>query len=280
MNWKAWLIVAGVLILVGCLLLSVVMSGIKWNFAKLVTAKYETNRYEFDETFTNISVLTETADVVLQPATDGKTSVVCYEQEHATHAVTLKDGTLGIRLLDERKWYEHIGINFQSPKITLYIPQSRCGDLTVESTTGDVEIAEGFQFDRVVLTLTTGDIRLQKLTAEALDLELTTGDVQLTDTNCKTLNIEGTTGKMVLKNVIAAEKLTLELSTGSIRFDGCDAGEIKAETSTGSITGSLLTPKIFYAESNTGKVTVPRTTTGGICELTTNTGSIKITLTE
>ena len=280
MNWKIWLIVAGVLILVGCLLLSCVMNSIKWNFTKLATSQYETNRYEFSEAWENLSIETETANVILKPATDGKTSVVCDEQENARHAVTVKDGTLEIRLVDQRKWYEHIGLNFHSPKITLYIPQSRCGNLTVESTTGDVEVAEGFQFDRVALTLTTGDIRLQKLTAEALDLELTTGDVQLTDTNCKTLNIEGTTGKMVLKNVIAAEKLTLELSTGSIRFDGCDAGEISAQTSTGSITGSLLTPKIFYAESNTGKVTVPRTTTGGICELTTNTGSIKITLTE
>lgn len=280
MNWKNWLIAAAILVLVGCLLLAVVMSGIKWNFTKLATTQYETNRHEFSEAWENLSIYTKTADVVLKPAADGKTTVVCCEQENAKHTVTVKDGTLEIRLVDERKWYEHIGINFQSPSITLYIPQSQCGDLTVESSTGDVEIAEGFQFDRVDLELTTGDIRLQQLTAEALELELTTGDVQLTDIHCKTLNAEGTTGKMALKNVIAAETLTLELSTGSIRFDGCDAGEIKAETSTGSITGSLLTPKIFYAESNTGKVTVPRTTTGGICELTTTTGSIKITLTE
>ena len=96
MNWKIWLIAAGILVLVGCLLLAVVMSGIKWNFTKLATTQYETNRYEFSEAWEDLSIYTETANVILKPATDGKTSVVCCEQENAKHTVTVKDGTLRV----------------------------------------------------------------------------------------------------------------------------------------------------------------------------------------
>ena len=76
MNWKIWLIAAAILVLVGCLLLAVVMSGIKWNFTKLSTTQYETNRYEFSEAWEDLSIYTKTANVVLKPAADGKTTVV------------------------------------------------------------------------------------------------------------------------------------------------------------------------------------------------------------
>ena len=59
-----------------------------------------------------------------------------------------------------------------------------------------------------------------------------------------------------------------------------DAGEIFIKTTTGSVKGSLLSSKIFMARSDVGKITVPRTTTGGICEIETDTGTINITISE
>ena len=48
------------------------------------------------------------------------------------------------------------------------------------------------------------------------------------------------------------------------------------KTDTGKVVGSLLSEKVFIAETSTGKVSVPKTTTGGKCEITTSTGDIKI----
>jgi hypothetical protein len=50
------------------------------------------------------------------------------------------------------------------------------------------------------------------------------------------------------------------------------------ETSTGSVKGTILTPKIFMIRSDTGKINVPETTTGGICRIRTSTGNISITI--
>ena len=44
----------------------------------------------------------------------------------------------------------------------------------------------------------------------------------------------------------------------------------------GDIEGTLLTDKIFMAESDIGEVDVPKTTSGGRCEINTNTGDIDI----
>ena len=84
------------------------------------------------------------------------------------------------------------------------------------------------------------------------------------------------TGDVNLTQFIASGRITIKRSTGDIRFDMCDAAELEVETDTGSIRGSLLTEKVFIAKSDTGRVSVPETTSGGVCKLTTDTGDIKI----
>ena len=67
-------------------------------------------------------------------------------------------------------------------------------------------------------------------------------------------------------------------STGDITFDGCDGAEIFAESTTGDICGTLLTEKVFIASTSTGSIDVPKTVSGGRCELTTSTGDIEINI--
>ena len=59
-------------------------------------------------------------------------------------------------------------------------------------------------------------------------------------------------------------------------MEQCDAFEIVAKTSTGDVTGSFLSEKIFMAQTDTGRIDVPQTMTGGKCQITTNTGDIKV----
>ena len=79
-----------------------------------------------------------------------------------------------------------------------------------------------------------------------------------------------------MQNVIAAETFSIERSTGNVTFDGCDAAEIWVETDTGDVTGTFLSEKCFLAKTDTGTVAVPKSTAGGKCEVTTDTGDIKL----
>ena len=81
-----------------------------------------------------------------------------------------------------------------------------------------------------------------------------------------------------MENVIAEQMITIERSTGDVIFDKCDAFELLIKTDTGNVTGSLLTDKIFIANSDTGHINVPETTTGGKCKITTDTGDIAFTV--
>lgn len=314
---KIWLMTATSLVVIGCIILAGVMTVLQWDFTKLSTVKYETNRYGIYENYENISIVTDTADIVFVPSENANTSVVCYEQKHEKHSVAVKDGTLVIEIVDTRKWYEWIGISIESPKITVYIPQGEYGALSVKAGTGNVEMPENFKFERIdvsvstgavkcmasaseeiKITTTTGDIRVENAFADSLDLSVSTGEViaksitcagdvkinvstgcaKLADVTCKNMTSNGRTGDISLKNVIAAGQFLIERSTGDVKFDGCDASGIFVKTSTGSVNGSLLSDKVFITQTRTGSIDVPKTVSGGRCEITTDTGSIKITV--
>lgn len=316
---KVWLIMAASLVLIGCMIFGGVMHMVKWDFTKLSTGSYETNQNEINEAFNNISIETDTADVAFALSDDGECRVECYEEKKAKHSVSVEEDTLLIRIDNKKAWYDYIGIHFGSPKITVYLPKAEYTSLLINESTGDIEIPKDFHFGDVDISLSTGDvdfcasasekikiktstgdIRVEKISAGALDLLVSTGKVTvsdvscegdvtvgvstgktyLTDARCKNVISNGNTGDISLKNVIAAEKVSIKRSTGNVQFDGTDAAEIFVETDTGDVRGSLLTDKVFIAQTDTGSVDVPKTVTGGRCEISTDTGDIKITIKE
>ncbi len=273
---KVWLIAAALLILIGSLLFGGVMSVLNWDFTKLSTIKYETNSYEIKEEYKNITVLTKTSDIEFLPAEGDVTSVVCYEEEKCKHSVTVKDDSLVIEINNEKKWYEHIGVPFNSPKITLYIPQKEYGELSVKASTGNIQL-ENMNAESLDLSVSTGKITLADVNCGGdVNVKVSTGKTNIKDTKCSCFISDGSTGSITLKNVIAEKKFNIERSTGDVKLENCDAGELFIKTNTGNIKGSLLTDKAIDAESNTGDIDVPKTTVGGKCELHTNTGNIKI----
>ena len=111
-----------------------------------------------------------------------------------------------------------------------------------------------------------------------IKIKVTTGDTKILDTTCKKMNLDGNTGDVFLRNVIVEGALSIERNTGDVEFEDCDAGEIYIETDTGDVEGTLLTDKVFIAETDTGEVDVPKSKSGGICEIDTDTGDIEISI--
>lgn len=317
MKTKSWLITAAVLFLIGCMLIGGAMMALQFDFSKFSTTKFETNTHTVTDAFRSIALHTDTADLTFAPAPDDQCKVICYEPINEKHSVTIEDGVLTIRTQNTKKWYDYIGIHFITPKITVYLPQSQYQALTIREDTGDITLPEGFTFGSLDIAVSTGDIfcgasvleqakiktstgkiHLENMSAGTLDLQVSTGDVSvadvacsgdmalrvstgkavLTNLTCVNFTTTGNTGDLIMKNVTAAGRFSIARTTGDIRFDRCDATEITVTTDTGDVTGTLLSDKIFFATTDTGHVNVPKSTTGGKCEITTDTGNIKIQL--
>ena len=315
---KIWLIVAGSLILVGAIIFTGVMSAMEWDFSRLSTEKYETNEYEISEAFESISLKTDTADIIFLPSSDDACRVECYESKKEKHSVEVKDGALEISLISEKQWYDYIQINlYASPKIKIYLPKSEFKDLTLKGSTTDIEISKGLCFENINVEVGTGDVRCYASASNTLKIKANTGDVYvegasagnvdlttntgditvskldcdgsvslsvntgkstLSSVKCKDLVSVGNTGDIILTDVVSSGRLDITRGTGDVRFDGCDANEITLKASTGDVRGSLLSDKIFITKAGTGKISVPETTSGGVCRITTTTGDIKITI--
>lgn len=312
---KVWLIIGAVLILLGGLTFGGVMTMLDWNFSKLSTVEYETNRYTLIEDFSNISIVTNTADIKFVAAEKNEVSVTCHEQTNLKHTVCIENNSLVIKVNDSRNWYDYIGIGFDNTEIIVALPIGQYGDLSIESTTSIAVIAGELSFQSInvkgstgdvecyasaskgiSVKLTTGDILIGNLSSEFIDLSVSTGQIRAENVNCqKNMSIKvstgktylsdvkcdkvlttGSTGDVSLKNVIANEDIIIERTTGNVKFDSSDGKNISVKTDTGSVGGNLLSDKIFIIKTNTGRVSVPESNGEEKCAITTTTGNIII----
>lgn len=259
MNKKAkiWLAVAAALILLGGALFAVTMTVGGWDFARLSTVAYESKTHEITEDFTSVSVVCDTADVTVAPAKEGCCRVEITAPVKEPHTPVVQDGTLVIRSQDNRRWYENISLSFADTKVTIYLTQE--------------------VMDTVDVSVSTGDVTLENLTCRKdVNLTASTGDMTLRGVTCQNLTTTADTGGLAMAQVLVRQKLAVERSTGDVALTDCDGGDITIGTSTGDITGTLLTPKTFTAESDTGRVSVPDTLAKQRCRVYTSTGDIRM----
>lgn len=317
---KILLITASAFVLAGLMVFAVAMSMVNWDFDRLNNLKYETNTYVIKEKFDHIHIESKTDDIIFRLSDDGTCKVVCYEQEKMKHLAEVNEKTLEISVNDTREWYEHIGLfSFDSAQTTVYLPKKSYNSLSINTSTGDIEMPGDFIFNSISITgstgdvncnassneltkidlstgnmtingassgkmqlcATTGDIRVESILCKGdLSVDVSTGKVLLSDVKCNSFNSGGSTGDIDLKNLIASQTFSLERSTGDIILDGCNAEELFIKTDTGDVTGTLLSDKVFITDTSTGNISVPKTITGGKCEITTSTGDIRISIKE
>ncbi len=251
MRGKNWLTAATILILVGlCVCVTAYkffgfdFSGPTKKGADKNAGNVVTNTYDVSKNFQNIDIDADTEDISFVAAKDGKCKVVCVEHPEEPHRVRVEGSTLKI----DREPNAKSGFNLVSGKetITVYLPDRKYKDLEVDTDTGDVTV------------------------------DVSTGKAKLENVTCRNFNSEASTGDLVMKNVIAKDTFTIKRTTGEVSFDGCDAETIYVTTDTGDVTGTLLSDKVFLTETDTGKVDTPKSITGGRCEITTDTGDIRL----
>lgn len=293
---KIALLLAAVLVVMGTVLLLWAMFGLRWDFHALSTVEYETKTHILSQDFDRIAIYTDTTDIRILLAEDGQGKLVITQQEKQDHRVSVEDGALTIAMEDTRQWYDHITLfSFGESGMTLYLTETDYEALLVELSTGDVSIQEEMYFGNVNIATTTGDIRLDCLTADEVNLSVNTGDItansvtchgdvlvavstgrtQLRGVWCENLISTGSTGDITVEDG-TAKTISITRSTGDVRFKDAEAGEIRVNTDTGDVTGTLRSDKIFVTQTDTGDVRVPKSTSGGLCQITTDTGDIHL----
>jgi len=288
------IIAALVLLLIGLIIFTVTMCRNNWSVpGVIVKTETVTQTFEISERFDSIALDIETDDVFFAQSYNSRCNVVITNYKNSEYNVGVKNGTLRIEKVKAKGTF----LDFGDPSITIYLPATSYNDLSISASTGDIIIPSDFNFrnmdidmstgeitcgasvsDKLNLRVSTGEITLYSASAGDVFIKVSTGKAEVKDLRCSSFESDGSTGRISLENTFVTGKIDIERSTGNVSFKNCDANEIEVKTSTGDIKGSLLSDKIFIARSDTGKINVPETLTGGKCKLTSNTGDILITI--
>ena len=206
---------------------------------------------------------------------------------------------------------------FNKVKVTVYMPEGNYEALDVKTATGNVNIPANFSFTNFAVDVDTGNVNSAASVSEELKAKASTGNINLADLSAKSMDLKAGTGNLRLKNINVTEKINLNTNTGDIKLENVncanyqshsdtgdvdfnnvkvtnhievkngtghvkfvdsDAETLFIKTGTGDINLKLLTSKICQVKKSTGgNPHYPVSTTGGLCEVETGTGSVNIT---
>lgn len=225
----------------------------------------------------------------------GNAKITLYLPQREYSALTVSGSTGDVKIND--------GINVKTLTVTqstgdVVIGKISVGEASVTVSTGDI-LLNGISSEKdVKATSSTGDITLKNINCGGdIEVKLSTGDAVFTDVFANSIITSASTGDAALTGVKArgditlkrstgvvkltdtvCEKLSVTTDTGDVRLTKSDAKEISIHTDTGDVSGSLLSEKVFITKTGTGRVSVPKTTEGGQCQITTDTGNIRISI--
>lgn len=251
--------------------------------------------YMIEDYYSDIEIDVVTSDINILLAIDNENKIVCKENKKVYIEANVMDNKLIIKQIDKRNLFERL-FNFTDFTFDLYLTVDSFNSLKIDCTTSDINIAEGFNFNDVLINNVTGDIVFKSNVANNVNIKNTTGDIIIKDSkingdvklkttsgdiklekvNCNNLNIVVTTGESILKETILTGDLIIDGGTGDVKFNSFDANNINIKLTTGDVRGTILSNKIFKVKSTTGDIEVPNIQSGGNCIINVTTGDVII----
>lgn len=289
------LIVAIALIVVGGIL---VVMGLSFAGNGTQESKLTERIITVAESFDSIKINTQDCDVKFVPYNgDVNAQITILEQDRVSHQVLVEDGTLTIKMTDQRKWTDFVRVfnvfgEQESMSMTLCIPNTLYTSIYITTDTGDIRIPGVLQAEEMTLRSDTGDVWLEGGPVQVLDCMLSTGDITVRGGEAEIMTLRTGTGELDVRDLTARE-LHLAENTGDVEVENvsvqiftingntCDVEleNVQAQdylqvfTDTGDIDITNSEALNVNIETDTGDITVPKD--WEFQRIETDTGSIK-----
>lgn len=255
----------------------------------------ETKSYDIDESFSVISIEDVECGIKIQRSPDNRCKVICPIRADGSIYRTAEADNGVLRIERHDKGGLSGFFNLPTADLEVYLPEGEYEKLAVYSTSGRIVVDEDLRFESVRLESVSGSIKMfadvkdelraestsgrvsvENASPEKLTAKSKSGSISLSRIRSEDIDASTVSGKIELCDVIASSRLNAESVSGSVELDRCDADRITIESTSGSVKGTLLSDKTFTVRSSTGSVDVPFSVSGGECEISTTSGSIKI----
>lgn len=258
---KIVIIAACVLLVLGVALWVIggVRSGGFWPL-KAESGNAERMEKLVEEPFDSIELNEISADVEICRSADGYCRVVWQQTEQEPLEIRVQNGQLILERKSRQSWgLFSIGSGLTDLGVTtLYLPEERWQQLSVETVSGSITLDPGFSFEK-------------------LELETVSGDLRLSETRATEAELSSVSGELRLEGVTAEKGLICETTSGDIVLEDCDGPSIRLMSVSGDLTAKLLSPKEISASTVSGDVQKPADGAGsGQLQVETVSGDITI----
>lgn len=252
------------------------------------THKYtKQDQIVYNEEITTINLDVETKSLLIKTHSQDSITIDHYKSEADQWDINLDNKTLNINQKVKKKLFR-FNFGFEKSEyrtIIIKIPINGFYNLNLTTNTGNINI-DGLTINLLDINVDTGDVNINNSNINAKTLIKTdTGNIKLMNTNTKEVNLKSSTGNVIL-NEVNAEKLDSKISTGTYHIKSLNSDNINLTTSTGNINieGNYQNYSLELS-TNTGKVRINGETKTKYYEIEkelpkisakTNTGSINL----
>lgn len=165
--------------------------------------------------------------------------------------------------------------------VYLYIPNEfYSSNSNIKSTSGDVTI-EDFETGSISMNTTSGDIEITSLDVqEDINIVSTSGDIDFLYGNAKVFSAKLTSGDIELKD-FTAEEITCEITSGDIETEKLECDYFSFKTTSGDIDCYNTVCQYFDIRSTSGSVNIKLDNQlEADSSIITNSGAVKVTVPE
>lgn len=222
-------------------------------------SRYEVNEHETFtlDGITSLDVDCTSGDIFIIESDEMKAeltgTIIAPEHQDKYLSVYEQNGTLHIDVDTKFRFWV-----FQSNMdLKIYLPNDQGLDLKVDSTSGDIEMAN-FDFEDINIIKTSGDLKMSGCSGNSMRYESSSGNTNIASSNLKDVNIASTSGDVYLDNVIGdimvrstSGRVNIIEANGSLDI-GSTSGDVlldmavnQIEPITVGITSGDLTIKMF-----------------------------------
>ena len=268
--------IAGVFLLISLIVGGIVLVRTGGDFSELSNEKWVQKEKTFEANqVKELSLDITASDVKVTGSADTDQVLIKYpESKSRTYTLTEENGKLTISEKNEPIFGIFTFDFFSSEAWTVQVilPVDNLDNVTLDSSSGNVEFQKLVIKENLDLSLSSGDVRLETVTvAGETSVQLSSGTIDLTNVVSKDLSLRVTSGDIQLEGVIVANQTTLEGSSGDIGLSQFKAGqETEISVTSGNIKGDLvgkITEYSIQSSVTSGDNNLPQELDGGYKQL-------------
>ena len=275
-NIKIALIAAAFLMAAGLIITFISVASTGFDVHEISDGNFVERTFNLEHDFEGIYVDVSSEDVSFY-VTDGQPRVVTYQRDDVDVSVTIANNILSVET-DMGKWFS-MGINFENPTVKIYLNKSTfAGDLTIKSSSGNVEVPSSLQFANASLDASSGNLSLTAQVSGSVRTNASSGNIIVHGVNAKRLDADTSSGNIVMTscsfagdakisctsgNITVKDSeftaLITETSSGDLKMSGVNvSGDLSSQSSSGEMDFKSTYAGSFNAVSSSGDITFER----------------------